>query len=89
MIAVTGENSDQLLELLSNLNACAKAGGPEIDTSKSGQFIDTDKSLCNTGAAALFVQMAIGVMGSYRGGGINAAVNLRDRNEATVVFRSL
>jgi hypothetical protein len=32
--------------------------------------------------------MAIGIMGSYRQGGISAAVNLRDKDEATIVFIS-
>jgi hypothetical protein len=32
--------------------------------------------------------MAIGVMGSYRDGGVSAAVNLRDTNEASIVFIS-
>jgi len=74
--------------LHSALNAYAAHGGPEIDTGKSKQFIDTDKRLGNTGATTLFMQMAIGVMGSYREGGISAAVNLRDKNEASIVFIS-
>ncbi|MES3022691.1 MAG: DUF2875 family protein [Pseudomonadota bacterium] len=88
IIAATGDNSDQLLALHSTLNAYAAAGGPEIDTAKSDQFIDTDKRLGNTGAATLFVQMAIGVMGSYRDGGISAAINLRNKDEASIVFIS-
>ena len=32
--------------------------------------------------------MAIGVMGSYRDGGVSAAINLRDENEASIVFIS-
>jgi hypothetical protein len=34
------------------------------------------------------MQMAIGVMGSYRAGGPSLAVNLRDPHEATFIFIS-
>lgn len=34
----------------------------------------------------LFMQMAIGVMGSYRAGGASAAINLRDPSEASIIF---
>ncbi|MYM93396.1 type VI lipase adapter Tla3 domain-containing protein [Duganella vulcania] len=88
IIAATGGNSSQAIALHSLLTDQAAHGGPEIDSGKSAQFIDTDKRLGNTGAATLFVQMAIGVMGSYRDGGISAAVNLRDTNEASIVFIS-
>ncbi|MYM93394.1 type VI lipase adapter Tla3 domain-containing protein [Duganella vulcania] len=88
IIAATGGNSSQTIALHSLLTDQAAHGGPEIDSGKSSQFIDTDKRLGNTGAATLFVQMAIGVMGSYRDGGISAAVNLRDTNEASIVFIS-
>lgn len=88
VIAATGGNTDQLIALHGTLNAYSAAGGPEIDSGKSSQFIDTDKRLGNTGAATLFMQMAIGVMGSYRDGGISAAVNLRDQNEASIVLIS-
>jgi hypothetical protein len=88
VIAATGENAGQVALLHSVLNAYATNGGPEIDTSNSGQFIDTDKRLGNTGATTLFMQMAIGVMGSYRNGGVSAAVNLRNQNEASIVFVS-
>jgi hypothetical protein len=57
-------------------------------TSKPGALIDTDLRLGNTGAATLFVQMGIGVMGSYREGGVSAAINLRDQNEASIVMIS-
>ncbi|MEO7495410.1 MAG: DUF2875 family protein [Massilia sp.] len=88
VIAATGDNHEQLNLLHSTLRAHAANGGPEIDSGKSAQFIDTDKRLGNTGATTLFMQMAIGVMGSYREGGISAAVNLRDSGEASIVFIS-
>lgn len=88
IIAATNNNTEQLITLHSVLNQQAQAGHPEIDTGKSSQFIDTDKRLGNTGAATWFVQMAIGVMGSYRDGGISAAVNLRDPAEASIIFIS-
>ncbi len=88
IIAATHNNTEQLIALHSLLNQQAQAGHPEIDTGKSSQFIDTDKRLGNTGAATWFVQMAIGVMGSYRDGGISAAVNLRDPAEASIIFIS-
>ena len=88
IVAATGDDSGQITLLHSALNAYAAHGGPEIDTGKSDQFIDTDKRLGNTGAATLFMQMAIGVMGSYRDGGVSAAINLRDKDEASIVFIS-
>ena len=42
--------------------------------------------LGDTGAATWFMQMAIGVMGSYREGGASAAINLRDPAEASIVL---
>jgi hypothetical protein len=88
IVAATGDDVNQITMLHSVLNAHAAHGGPEIDTGKSNQFIDTDKRLGNTGATTVFMQMAIGIMGSYRQGGISAAVNLRDKDEATIVFIS-
>jgi hypothetical protein len=88
IIAATGGQADQIVALHSLMSANATMGGPEIDSGTSKQFIDTDKRLGNTGAATLFVQMAIGVMGSYRDGGVSAAINLRDKNEASIVFIS-
>lgn len=88
IIAATNNNTDQLITLHGILNQQAQNGFPEIDTGKSSQFIDTDKRLGNTGAATWFVQMAIGVMGSYRDGGISAAVNLREPDEASIIFIS-
>jgi hypothetical protein len=88
IVAATGGSTDRLIALHSMMNAMAASGGPEIDSGKSSHFIDTDKRLGNTGAATLFVQMAIGVMGSYRDGGVSAAVNLRDESEASIVLIS-
>jgi hypothetical protein len=51
-------------------------------------LIDTDRRLGNTGASTLFMQMAIGVMGSYRAGGVSAAINMRDPNEASIIMVS-
>ena len=88
VVVATGGNTEQMIALHGTLNAYAASSGPELDSVKSSQFIDTDKRLGNTGAATLFVQMAIGVMGSYRDGGISAAINLRNPNEASIVFVS-
>lgn len=88
VVAATGGNTEHLIALHGMLDAHAAAGGPELDSNKPGQFIDTDKRLGDTGAATLFVQMAIGVMGSYRDGGVSAAVNLRSPDEASIVLIS-
>ncbi len=88
VIAATNNNTDQLIALHGVLDAQAAAGGPEIDSAKSSQFIDTDKRLGNTGAATLFVQMGIGVMGSYREGGVSAAINMRSPDEASIILIS-
>jgi hypothetical protein len=88
IVAATGDNTEQLLALHGALNDYAAHGGPEFDSAKSSQFIDTDRRLGNTGATTLFMQMAIGVMGSYQDGGISAAINLRDHNEASIIFIS-
>lgn len=88
VIAATNNNTDRLIALHGVLDAQAAAGGPEIDSAKSSQFIDTDKRLGNTGAATLFVQMGIGVMGSYRDGGISAAINMRSPDEASIILIS-
>jgi hypothetical protein len=88
VVVATGGNTNQIIALHGTLDAYAASGGPQLDSGKSSQFIDTDKRLGNTGAATLFMEMAIGVMGSYRDGGISAAINLRDQNEASIVFIS-
>ncbi|MGK5065393.1 type VI lipase adapter Tla3 domain-containing protein [Janthinobacterium sp. LB3P112] len=86
IVAGTGNQPEQLLMLESMLHDYTAQGGPEIDSGKSAQFINTDIRLGNTGAATWFMQMAIGVMGSYRDGGASAAINLRDNNEASIIF---
>ena len=86
IIAATGNQKEQLLALEGMLHRYAENGGPEIDSGKLDQFINTDRRLGNTGANTLFMQMAIGVMGSYRAGGASAAINLRDPSEASIIF---
>jgi hypothetical protein len=88
VIAATGGNTDQMRILHGALNDYASKGGPELTANTPGLLIDTDRRLGNTGASTLFMQMAIGVMGSYRAGGVSAAVNLRDPNEASIVMVS-
>lgn len=88
IIAATADDPEKLIALHRTLDAHAAAGGPEIDTSTARQFIDTDKRLGDTGAATLFVQMGIGIMGSYRDGGVSAAINWRSQDEASIVLIS-
>lgn len=88
VIAATNNQKDQLIALESMLYQYAAEGGPEIDSNRIDQFINTDRRLGNTGAATLFMQMAIGVMGSYRAGGTSLAINLRDKKEASFIFIS-
>lgn len=86
VIAATNDQTSQLVALEGMLHQYAADGGPEIDSGKLDQFINIDRRLGNTGAATLFMEMAIGVMGSYRAGGPSLAVNLRDPHEATFIF---
>lgn len=79
---------EQRLAFEGMLHRYAEQGGPEIDTGKTTQFINTDARLGNTGAATFFVQIGLGVMGSYIDGGTSAAVNLRDPAGASIVFIS-
>ena len=88
VIAATNNRTEQLVALEGMLHQYAAQGGPEIDSGKLDQFINIDRRLGNTGAATLFMQMAIGVMGSYRAGGASLAVNLRDPHEASFIFIS-
>ena len=88
IIAAFADNTEQRLALEGVLHRYAEQGGPEIDTSKSAQFINTDHKFGNSGAATFFVQMAIGVMGSHISGGTSAAINLRDPGGASIVFIS-
>lgn len=88
VIAATNDQTEQLVALEGMLHQYAAQGGPEIDSGKLDQFINIDRRLGNTGAATLFMEMAIGVMGSYRAGGPSLAVNLRDPHEASFIFIS-
>lgn len=88
IIAAFNHDTEQKIALAGTLHAYAAQGGPEIDTGKTSQFIDTDQRMGNTGAATFFVQMAVGVMGSYIDGGASAAINLRDPTGASIVFIS-
>ncbi|GAB2849670.1 hypothetical protein GCM10027277_17300 [Pseudoduganella ginsengisoli] len=88
IIAGTNNNKDQLIMLTTMLHQYEHAGGPAFDITKTAQFIDTDRRLGNTGAATFFMQMALGMMGSYKEGGVSAAINLRDPDEASIVLIS-
>lgn len=88
VIAATNNQTEQLVALEGMLHQYAAQGGPEIDSGKLNQFINIDRRLGNTGAATLFMEMAIGVMGSYRAGGPSLAMNLRDPHEASFIFIS-
>lgn len=88
VITATGGNTDTTVLLHGLLDQWAKQGGPELDSTKPDQWVNTDDRLGNTGAATWFMQMGIGVMASYREGGISAAINFRDPDEASIVFVS-
>jgi hypothetical protein len=88
IVAAFDNNVDHLVAMENMLHQYAAQGGPEIDSGKTAQFINTDRRLGNTGAATFFVQMALGVTGSYIEGGTSAAVNLRDPAGASIVFIS-
>ena len=68
--------------------AQAEAGGPELRLDKPNEWINTDARLGNTGSASWFMNMALGVMGSYIDGGVSAAINLRNDREASLIFIS-
>lgn len=86
LITATGGNTNQALSLHAMLRAYDAAGGPTYDITDGKRFIDTDRRLGNTGAATFFMQAAIGVMASYKDGGVSAAINLRDPSEASIVL---
>jgi hypothetical protein len=86
IVTATGENTDQALSLHAMLRAYHAAGGPTYELTDGKRFIDTDRRLGNTGAATFFMQAAIGVMASYRDGGVSAAINLRDTSEASILL---
>jgi hypothetical protein len=86
IITATGGDTNQTLSLHAMLHAYEAAGGPTYDMTDGRRFIDTDRRLGNTGAATFFMQAAIGVMASYKDGGVSAAINLRDTSEASIVL---
>lgn len=88
LVVAFDNNVDHLVAMEGVLHQYAAQGGPEIDSGKTAQFINTDRRLGNTGAATFFVQMAIGVMGSHIEGGTSAAINLRDPAGASIVLIS-
>ena len=88
IVAATGGKTTQLLDLHGLLRRIEGNGGPEFDGAKLDRFVDMDRRLGNTGAATLFMGMAIGVLGNQTDGRISAAINLRDPNEASIVFIS-
>lgn len=88
IVSATGGNTQQEVALHKTLMQHAHEGGTELDAGNPAQWIHTDRRLGNTGAATLLVQMAIGVMGSYRDGGVSAAINLRNPAEASIVMIS-
>ncbi|WP_256078863.1 DUF2875 family protein [Massilia sp. YIM B04103] len=81
-------NTEQTINFHGLLRQIAAGGGQNFDPSKQTQVIDTDRRLGDTGATTFFMQMAIGVIGSYREGGVSAALNMRDPLEASLVFIS-
>jgi hypothetical protein len=88
VIVATGGKTSQLLDFHSLLRKVVDEGGPKFDPAEPNKFIDIDRRLGNTGAATFFMQTAIGILGSYREGGISAAFNLRDPGEASIIFIS-
>jgi hypothetical protein len=86
VITATGGNTDTSVSLHKVLAQWAQDGGPELDAAKPNQWVNTDARLGNTGAATWFMQMGIGVMGSYRDGGVSAAINFRDPSEASIIL---
>ena len=88
VISSTGDNTDKLVELTALIDAQAEAGGPELHLDKPNEWINTDARLGNTGSASWFMNMALGVMGSYIDGGVSAAINLRNDREASLIFIS-
>lgn len=88
IIGAFGKHPEQQIAFEGMSRNYAEQGGPEIDTGKTAQFINTDHRIGNMGAATFFVQMALGVMGSYNAGGTSAAVNMKEIEGASIVFIS-
>lgn len=86
IIASTGGKVRQQLDLHGLLRRILDAGGPAFDPARHDRLIDMDRRLGNTGASTLFMGMAIGVLSGHKDGSTSAAINLRDPNEASIVF---
>jgi hypothetical protein len=88
LVIATGDHTERALVLHSALSAQKAEGGPVYEITDKTGFIDTDKRLGNTGSATFFMQAAIGIMGSYREGGVSAAISMRDPNGASIMLIS-
>lgn len=88
IIVSTGNDKKQLINFHGMLRNVAEAGGREFDPTNPVEFIDTDRRLGDTGATTFFMQIAIGLLGSYREGGLSAAFNLREKDETTMILIS-
>ncbi|NYE64069.1 hypothetical protein FHW58_005304 [Duganella sp. 1224] len=88
VIVATGKKASQLIEFHGLLRKVADEAGPKFDPDQPTKFINVDHRLGNTGAATFFMQTAIGILGSYREGGVSAAFNLRDPGQASIIFVS-
>lgn len=78
IVAAFDSSVDHLVAMERILHQYAVLGKPEIDSGKMAQFINTDRRLGNTGTATFYMQMALGVMGSYIEGGPSGGINLHD-----------
>jgi len=88
VIVATGGKTSQLIDFHGLLRRVGDNGVSKFNPDKPTSFIDVDRRLGDTGATTFFMQTAIGVMGSYREGGVSAAFNLRDPTEASIIFIS-
>jgi len=86
IIVSTGGKARQQVDLHGLLRRILDSGGPAFDPARQDRLIDMDRRLGNTGASTLFMGMAIGVLAGHKDGSISAAINLRDPNEASIVF---
>lgn len=86
IVASTGGKVRQQVDLHGLLRRILDSGGPAFDPARHDRLIDMDRRLGNTGASTLFMGMAIGVLSGHKDGSISAAINLRDPNEASIVF---
>ena len=86
VIVATGKKTSQLIDFHGMLRKVVDEGGQKFDPDQPTKFINVDHRLGNTGAATFFMQTAIGILGSYREGGVSAAFNLRDPSQASIIF---